>query len=199
MACLLLPVVKALAIGAPMRALLISSVSLTLAVASNLVLAKDFEYKIPITQQNSGNYYVAGTLENDDKVEFLVDTGAGMVILAERTFKALTEASSKKPSKRIAVRMADGRTKAVNVYTLNHLVLGQECNVGPLEVAVIPGAANNILGLNVLKKAAPFAIYTSPPSLALSACTGLASGLAKSNSSDAESLFSQLASQQSAD
>ncbi|MDC0413789.1 hypothetical protein OAM75_02350 [Gammaproteobacteria bacterium] len=44
-----------------------------------------------------------------------------------------------------------------------------------------------------------FAIYTSPPSLALSACTGLASGLAKSNSSDAESLFSQLASQQSAD
>jgi clan AA aspartic protease (TIGR02281 family) len=178
-----------------MYALFISSLSLALLAGSNLALAKDFEFKIPISQQNSGNYYVTGTLENDDKVEFLVDTGAGMVILAERTFKSLTEMSNKKPTKRIAVRMADGRTKAVNVYTLNQLVLGQECNVGPLEVAVIPGAANNILGLNVLRKAAPFAIYTSPPSLALSACTELAPDLANSQSSDTESLFLQLANQ----
>jgi len=182
-----------------MHSPLISALSLTLLAASNLALAKDFEFKIPISQQNSGNYYVAGTLENEDKVEFLVDTGAGMVILAEKTFKSLTEISNKKPTKRIAVRMADGRTKAVNVYTLDRLVLGQDCNVGPLEVAVIPGARNNILGLNVLNKAAPFAIYTSPPSLALSACTELASDLANTQSSDAESLFMQLANQSSAD
>tara|TARA_R110002073_G_scaffold271000_1_gene434326 strand:+ start:263 stop:826 length:564 start_codon:yes stop_codon:yes gene_type:complete len=187
-----------------MRALFKSSLSMVLAVLSNLALAEDFEFKIPITQQSSGNYYVAGTLENDDKVEFLVDTGAGMVILAEKTFKALKDPSNKKPTKRIAVRMADGRTKAVNVYTLNQLVLGNECNVGPLEVAVIPGAANNILGLNILKKAAPFAIYTSPPSLALSNCTDLLSGVAEadvadSKSSDSLSLFSQLISQSGAD
>ena len=182
-----------------MHSLLISCLSLALVAVSNLALAKDFEFKIPITQQNSGNYYVAGTLENEDSVEFLVDTGAGMVILTERTFKSLTEVSNKEPTKRIAARMADGRTKAVNVYTLNQLVLGQECNVGPLEVAVIPGAKNNILGLNILKKAAPFAIYTSPPSLALSACSELATGLAGSKNSDAESLFLLLANQSNAD
>ena len=154
-----------------MHSLLISALSFALLTTSNVALAGDFEFKVPISQHNSGNYFVAGTLENDESVEFLVDTGAGMVILAEKTFDALTEISSKRPTKRIAVRVADGRTKAVNVYTLNQLVLGSECNVGPLEVAVIPGGVNNILGLNVLKKVAPFAIYTSPPSLAVSTCT----------------------------
>jgi clan AA aspartic protease (TIGR02281 family) len=176
-----------------MHSRLICSLSLALLTFSNFSQAEDFEFKVPISQQNSGNYYVSGTLENKESVEFLVDTGAGMVILAEKTFKSLTEKSKQEPSKRIAVRMADGRTKAVNVYTLNELVLGDACNVGPLEVAVIPGAANNILGLNVLKKAAPFAIYTSPPSLALSACTGLAPNIADSQSSEAKALFLQLA------
>ena len=152
--------------------------SLAFIAASNLALAGDFEFRIPITQKDSGNYYVAGTLENDDTIEFLVDTGAGMGMLAERTFKSLVDVSQQQPSRRIAVRMADGRTKAVNVYTLEHLLLGTDCDVGPLEVAVIPGAANNILGLDILKRAAPFAIYTSPPSLALSACSRLATGIA---------------------
>lgn len=181
-----------------MRSLLTGILSLTLLTASNLGLAEDFEFKVPLSQQNSGNYFVAGTLENDESVEFLVDTGAGMVILAEDTFSKLAETSSSKPSKRIAVRMADGRTKAVNVYTVNKLVLGNTCNVGPLEVAVIPGGANNILGLNVLKKAAPFAIYTSPPSLALSACTAFVNELAGSDdidNIDIESAFLQLAKQ----
>ena len=176
-----------------MHALLNSTLSILLIALPNLLLAADFEFKIPISQQSSGNYYVAGNLENAAEVEFLVDTGAGMAILAERTFKTLSAALDKKSTRRIAVRMADGRTKAVNVYTLNQLILGQACNVGPLEVAVIPGGVNNILGLNVLKKAAPFAIYTSPPSLALSACEELEPTLANSKISDAESLFRYLA------
>jgi len=154
-----------------MRSLLIISFVLSLLALSTGAVAEDFEFKIPISQQQSGNFYIAGTLENDEKVEFLVDTGAGIVVLAESTFRTLTSSVKKKPTRRIAARMADGRTKAINVYTLERLILGQDCNVGPLEVAVIPGASNNILGLNVLKKAAPFAIYTSPPSLALSACS----------------------------
>ena len=162
-----------------MRPLLIHLLSLVLAFVADSASAKDFEFKIPMILKNSGSYYVAATLEHDNQVEFLVDTGAGMVILTESTFRSLTAMSEQEPTRRIAVRVADGRTKAVNVYTLNLLVLGPECNVGPVEVAVIPGAANNILGLNILKQAAPFAIYTSPPSLALSACSELASGLAR--------------------
>lgn len=154
-----------------MRPFLSISLVLSLCTFSVDGFGEDFAFKIPLTQLNSGNYYIAGTVENNDEVEFLVDTGAGMVILAEVTFKSLAGSSKKKPARRIAARMADGRTKPINVYTIDRLVLGQGCNVGPLEVAVIAGAANNILGLNVLNKAAPFAIYTSPPMLALSACT----------------------------
>lgn len=166
---------------------------------SSLAVGEDFEFKIPISQQNSGNYYVGGTLENDDRVEFLVDTGAGMVILTQKTFRSLSATAKLAPTRRIAARMADGRSKAVDVYTLEQLILGQDCNLGPLEVAVIPGAANNILGLNVLKKAAPFAIYTSPPSLALSACNAMEPNLANAENSEAESFFLQLANQISAD
>lgn len=154
------------------------SFSLLVAVSTSL-LAGEFEFRIPIVQQSSGNFYVAGTLENDDEAEFLVDTGAGMVILSEKTFQSLNKSSKQEVTKRIALRMADGRSKAVNVYTLSKLILGQACNVGPVEVAVIPGGVSNILGLNVLKKAAPFAIYTSPPSLALSACAELPVELAR--------------------
>lgn len=153
-----------------MRFPLALSLSFVLACVPSVMFAKDFEFKLPLSQQSSGNYYIEGTLSNDDEVDFLVDTGAGMVILAERTFQSLSADSKKEPIKRIAARMADGRTKTVNVYSLEHLVLGHGCDVGPLEVAVIPGASNNILGLNVLNKAAPFAIYNSPPSLALSVC-----------------------------
>ena len=152
---------------------------LTALVFAQVASAEEFGFKIPITQQSSGSYHVAGSVENGDAVEFLIDTGAGMVILSERTFKSMVQVSNRKPSKRIAVRMADGRSKAVNVYTVDKLVLGNTCNVGPLEVAVIPGATKNILGMDVLMKAAPFAIYTSPPSLALSDCTQLLPDLAE--------------------
>jgi clan AA aspartic protease (TIGR02281 family) len=147
---------------------------------SNAGIAEDFEFKIPLSQHSSGNYYIAGTLEQGHEVEFLVDTGAGMVTLAESTFRSLSGRAKSKPTRRVAARMADGRTKAINVYTLERLILGADCNVGPLEVAVIPGAANNILGLNVLKKAAPFAIYASPPALALSSCSQVFSNYALS-------------------
>ncbi len=159
---------------------------LTAFAIARIANAEEFGYKIPIAQQSSGSYHVAGSVENGAEVEFLIDTGAGMVILSERTFKSLTEVANRKPSKRIAVRMADGRSKGVNVYTVNQLVLGGTCNLGPLEVAVIPGATKNILGMDVLNKAAPFAIYNSPPSLALSDCAQVVSGLAQIEPSQAE-------------
>lgn len=177
-----------------MRSLHTSCLCLALFAVSGLSSAEEFAFKIPVTQQSSGSYHVSGSVEESGEVEFLIDTGAGMVILAEKTFRSLNKVSNRKPSKRIAVRMADGRSKAVNVYTVTQLVLGDECNVGPLEVAVIPGATKNILGMDVLNKAAPFAIYNSPPSLALSACAQVVSGLAKADAIDTESPLLRLLS-----
>lgn len=140
------------------------------------VSAEDFAYKIPLDLQRTGNYYLTGTLGSETEVEFMVDTGAGIAIFAESTFDSLAGGLHVKPNRRIAARMADGRTKAINVYKIERFSLGEGCKIGPAEVAVIPGAANNILGLNVLNRAAPFAIYTSPPSLALSVCLSLLTG-----------------------
>ena len=153
-----------------MRPTILKYLGLIFVAFSHIAVAEDFQFNIPITQHGSGNYYISGGIEKNNDVQFLVDTGAGMVTLTEQTFKSFTGKTRNEPTRRIAVRMADGRTKAVNVYTLEHLVLGNNCDIGPLDVAVIPGASNNILGLDILKKAAPFAIYTSPPSLALSLC-----------------------------
>lgn len=175
-----------------MRPLLTTILSLTAFALSHGASADDFEFKIPISQQNSGSYHIAGALEGKVELDFLVDTGAGMVILTERTFKSLAEFTRRKPSRRIAVRLADGRTNAVDVYTVEQLVLGESCNVGPLEVAVIAGAKHNILGMDVLNKAAPFAIYPSPPSLALSACSEPLSAFAGIASADIEPMLLQV-------
>jgi len=147
------------------------------------VSAGEFEHKIPLDRQKSGNYYITGTITDTlggkTEVQFMVDTGAGMVTLAERTFELLSRDLRVKPSRRVAARMADGRTRSINVYEIARFSLGEDCEIGPTEVAVIPGAANNILGLNVLNRAAPFAIYASPPSLALSVCSSLVPDAAK--------------------
>lgn len=159
------------------------------------VNAEDFEFKLPISQQSSGSYHIAGSLGDDSELDFLVDTGAGMVILAESTFESIASLAGKKPSRRIAVRLADGRQNAVNVYTIEKLVLGEACNVGPLEVAVIPGAKHNILGMDVLNKAAPFAIYNSPPALALSTCAQATTTYASTEADIAETTLLQVASE----
>jgi predicted aspartyl protease len=144
------------------------------------VQAADFDFKIAMSQADSGNFYVKGRFGNEESTDFLVDTGSGLVILSEPAFKRIAVMAGSKPVSRKAARMADGRTKAINVYSVEQLVLGQSCRIGPLEVAVIPGATRNILGLSALNKAAPFAIYTSPPMLALSGCLVDVLAIAKS-------------------
>lgn len=143
---------------------------LVLLSASAALQAADFDFKIAMSQANSGNFYVKGRLGNEQSIDFLVDTGSGLVVLSERVFKSMAVMAGSKPVSRKAARMADGRTKAINVYSVDQLVLGENCRIGPLEVAVIPGATRNILGLSALNKAAPFAIYTTPPALVLSGC-----------------------------
>jgi predicted aspartyl protease len=66
------------------------------------VSAGEFEHKIPLDRQKSGNYYITGTITDTlggkTEVQFMVDTGAGMVTLAERTFELLSRDLRVKPS-----------------------------------------------------------------------------------------------------
>ncbi|MFK7863853.1 MAG: retroviral-like aspartic protease family protein [Pseudohongiellaceae bacterium] len=141
------------------------------ALLSSSLQAAEFDSKIAMSQAASGNFYVKGRFGEEDSASFLVDTGSGLVVLSEKTFNSLAIMDAKKPISRKAARLADGRTKAINIYSVEQLVLGDNCSLGPLEVAVIPGGTRNILGLSALNQAAPFAIYTSPPTLALTGCS----------------------------
>lgn len=139
---------------------------------SATVPAADFEVEVPLTRAASGNYYVTGVLNAAVRSDFLVDTGSGLVTINERLFDALRAHGAVERGGRVAARMADGRLEAVQLYRVASFRIGEHCDLGAVEVAVMPGGAN-ILGLNLLSRAAPFAVHVTPPVLALSAC-GLA-------------------------
>jgi hypothetical protein len=66
--------------------------------------------------------------------------------------------------------MANGKRLNVAVYRVASLKLGENCVLTDVEVAVMPGATRDILGLSALRKVEPFALQLEPPVLYLSSC-----------------------------
>jgi predicted aspartyl protease len=131
--------------------------------------AEPFEHLVPMKQQASGNYYVTGHLPGAVEAELLVDTGSGYVSLSKSTFEKVKRTSGVEYLRDIYGAMANGRTMKVPVYRIATLSLG-ECELRDVEVAVFPGAARDILGLNALREVQPFAMQLEPPTLFLSNC-----------------------------
>lgn len=138
--------------------------------ASLTATAEDFEYRVPLTRATSGNLYVEGVMNDSVSSSFLVDTGSGLVTINRNLFDELKKNSRMEKVGRMAARMANGRLQAVDLYRVERFRLGKHCELGSVDVAVMSQDGGNILGLNVLARAAPFAMHVSPPSLALSAC-----------------------------
>lgn len=121
-----------------------------------------------MTQSTSGTLYLKGTAAGIE-AEFLLDTGAGLVTLNEATFATLRKKSGVKQVRQVGARMANGKIQLMNVYEVEQFSIGN-CELGPLEVAVMAGKGRNLLGLSALAAAAPFSIQLSPPVLSLSGC-----------------------------
>lgn len=131
--------------------------------------APDFDHHVPLVTSPGGSFYVTSHVAGIE-ADFLVDTGAGYVTVDRTLFRALREKSEVREVRRVAARLANGKLKPVTVYEVEHFVIGEGCDVGPVEVAVLEGTGRNLLGLSALTRAAPFAFHTSPPALALSGC-----------------------------
>jgi hypothetical protein len=129
-----------------------------------------FGYTIAMKTANSGTSYVDATLAESITASFLVDTGSAMLVINQTTFKALKQSNHVQFSHEAAARLANGKLHRVDVYTVPQFRIGQRCDIGPVEVAVIK-KGNNILGMSVLKRAAPFALSIVPPTLMLSECS----------------------------
>ena len=125
------------------------------------------EQAVPLDQSAGGTLYLEATLESAVTASFLLDTGSGLLTLNKATFEALTKGRKLEQTGKSAARLANGKILTVSQYQLSSIRIGQAFELGPVEVAVMPGG-NNILGINTLLKAAPMTITAE--SVTLSGC-----------------------------
>ncbi len=145
-------------VRAPLLTLLIFFIGCTSAVSA-------IEQNIPLSQSKGGTLYLEATLESNIKASFLLDTGSSLLTLNQATFDALTQNQKLLATRTSAARMANGKIVKISQYQLNSVRIGNTCEVGPVEVAVLP-KGNNILGINTLMRVAPLTITSDFVTLA---------------------------------
>lgn len=132
-------------------------------------LAAMFPESVPLNPTAAGSYSLTATVGGVD-ADFLLDTGASMATVNSDLFKKIRELGNVTKVRSVGARLASGKIEVLDVYQVQHFTLGSDCDLGPLEVAVLKRGGRNLLGMNVLQRAAPFAISLSPPALGLSQC-----------------------------
>ena len=132
--------------------------------------AQAVDVNVPIDKSQSGSLYVEAVINSNIRSQFLVDTGAGMIILNRELFEQVSESGKVEKTGKIAARLANGKYETMNLYKLQSFSIGENCNLGEMEVAVMKHAGRNILGLSALSIAAPFAVHIKPLELVLSGC-----------------------------
>lgn len=145
-----------------------SALTAAISVAALSPVSADFDAELDLEQHDSGGLYLSAEVASGVDAPFLLDTGASMVTLTRELINAARAQGGAHPAGAIAARLANGRLQKMDVWQLDHLWVGG-CDVGPLEVAVVPNG-RNILGLNALSRMAPFAIHLSPLKLKVSGC-----------------------------
>jgi predicted aspartyl protease len=149
-------------------------------LALEKVAAHGAEQNVVLEQRASGGLYVSARIAAETPSAFLVDTGAGYSSISQDLFRRLQRKNALVHVDRVAARMADGRLKAMDIYRAQSLQVGDSCELGPVDVAVLPGSQRNILGMSALAKAAPFMLGVNPPSIRLSHCAIALSQLGES-------------------
>jgi predicted aspartyl protease len=132
--------------------------------------AERFTHSATMSRVESGNYYVHGVFGAGVETDMLVDTGSGYVALTRTTFARIKHLPGVRYLRDISGSMANGKQLKVAVYRVASLKLGENCVLTDVEVAVMPGATRDILGLSALRKVEPFALQLEPPVLYLTSC-----------------------------
>ena len=141
----------------------------TLRADPAMEVAALFSHSVPLHQTGAGSYTVNATVGGVE-AELLLDTGASMVTVSSSLFKQIRKQGKATRIRRVGARLASGKVEVLDVYSVQHFSLGYDCELGPVEVAVLKNGGRNLLGMNVLELAAPFVFTASPPALGLSKC-----------------------------
>lgn len=136
------------------------------------VCASGISTQIPMTLKGSKTFYVWGGIAGIEPTEFMVDTGSSYLTINQITLNKLKSRGQEVGYLRdlIAV-LANGDELVMPVYKIPRIVLGNRCELFDVEAVVFPGSTRQILGLSVLRKAAPFMFSVDPPELQLSNCS----------------------------
>ena len=107
---------------------------------------------------------------NGRLVNFLIDTGASLSTISRSLFEKIKSHRDVIHVRKIAARLANGKFQSAEVYRISNFVIGKQCKMAPLEVAVMPSNGRNILGMNALAMTAPFGLNPQKMALAVSRC-----------------------------
>lgn len=129
----------------------------------------EFDTRIPMNSGGAATFYVQGQLGDLGTTDFMVDTGSGYMTINQATLDRLSERNLASYERDLIGVLADGTELKVPVYLISRLELGTGCVLENVEAALFP-AKRQILGLNVLNRAAPFIFSVNPPELVLSHC-----------------------------
>ena len=133
-------------------------------------MAKEFDTKISIQEKGAVTYYVAGQVEGYTKTDFMIDTGSGYTAINETMLSKLRDQNNIEYITTVSAIMANGKRTSLPVYRIASINIGGKWTLNNIKAVILPGNTRNILGLNALKKAAPFAMSMNPPELILSHC-----------------------------
>ena len=127
--------------------------------------------KVPMTLKGSMTFYVSGWIAGTEPTEFMVDTGSSYLTINQVTLDKLKTNGQAVYLRDLIAVLANGDELVMPVYRVPKIVLGSSCELFDLEAVVFPGDTRQILGLNVLRRAAPFMFSVDPPELQLSNCS----------------------------
>lgn len=144
---------------------------LCVALAQAASAEEPFTHDIALEQKAVGTYYIHGSLGDGVETDLLVDTGSTYVALTRETFRKVKRQGGVSHLRDIRGSMASGRMLNVSIYRVPALAIGDGCVLRDVEVAVVPGANRDILGLSALRQLQPFAMQMEPPRLLFSSCS----------------------------
>lgn len=125
---------------------------------------------VPMTLKGSKTFYVSGWMAGIESTEFMVDTGSSYMTINQVTLARLQDHTQVDYLRDLTGILANGDEIVMPVYRIPKIVLGESCELIDIEAVVFPGNTRQILGLSVLRKAAPFMFSVDPPELQLSNC-----------------------------
>ncbi len=147
--------------------------SLVLLIANGVAYSEGLPTAIPMSEKGTATYYVTAQV-GQETIELLVDTGAGYATLNRNVINKLKQTGDARHIGEIEGILANGDIYIFPVYKVSSFTLGG-CILEDIEVAETPPNARNLLGLSVLRKAAPFTFSLEPAELQLSNCNPAAS------------------------